>query len=109
LFYRRASELSPKETAPWSNISAAYLELGNYVQAISACDTALSLLTPTDSDNDAAKQKLLTRKAKPCYFAGLYEDAGAVANTAFTSAVEIQTLSQGVRDISAPPGMSRIS
>jgi tetratricopeptide (TPR) repeat protein len=97
LFYKRASELSPKETAPWSNISAAYFELGDYAQAISACDTALALLAPTNNDSDVAKQKLLTRKAKSCYFAGLYEDVGAVVDTASSSAVEIGTLSTGVQ------------
>jgi Flp pilus assembly protein TadD len=71
LFYKKASDLSPTEPAPWSNISAAYFELGDYVQAISACDTALALLASTDTDSDAAKQKLVTRKAKSCYFAGL--------------------------------------
>ena len=97
LFYKRASELSPKETAPWSNISAAYFELGDYAQAISACDTALALLAPTNNDSDVAKQKLLTRKAKSCYFAGLYEYAGAVVDTASSSTVEIGTLSTGVQ------------
>jgi tetratricopeptide (TPR) repeat protein len=70
-FLQKGIRLSPKETAPWSNISAAYFELGDYAQAISACDTALALLAPINTDSDAAKQKLLTRKAKPCYFAGL--------------------------------------
>lgn len=97
LYYKRASELSPTEAAPWSNISAAYFELGDYVQAISACDTALALLPPADTDSDAAKQKLVTRKAKSCCFAGLYEDAGAAVDTASSSSAEVETLSKGVR------------
>jgi tetratricopeptide (TPR) repeat protein len=82
LFYKRASELSPNKRAPWSNLSAAYFELGDYAQAISACDKALGLLAPTDADSDAARQKLLTRKAKSCFFAGLYEDATAEVDAA---------------------------
>jgi tetratricopeptide (TPR) repeat protein len=70
-FLQKGIDLSPTEPAPWSNISAAYFELGDYVQAISACDTALALLASTDTDSDAAKQKLVTRKAKSYYFAGL--------------------------------------
>jgi tetratricopeptide (TPR) repeat protein len=97
LFYKRASELSPNERAPWSNLSAAHLELGDYVHAISACDKALGLLSPTDADNDAARQKLSTRKAKSCFFSGLYEDAGAAIDTASSSSVDIETLSRGVQ------------
>jgi len=94
---KRASELSPHERAPWSNLSAAYFELGDYTQAISACNKALGLLSPTDTDSDTAKQKLLTRKAKSCFFAGLYEDAGAVIDTASSSSAEAETLSKGVQ------------
>jgi tetratricopeptide (TPR) repeat protein len=97
IFYKKASELSPTETAPWSNISAAYFELGDYTQAISACDTALALLASTDTESGAAKQKLVTRKAKSCYFAGLYEDAGAVVDIASSSSAEVETLSKGVQ------------
>jgi tetratricopeptide (TPR) repeat protein len=99
LFYKRASELSPHERAPWSNLSAAYFELGDYTQAISACDKALGLLTPTDTDSDAAKQKLLTRKAKSCFFARLYADAVAETDPdpASSTSVEVKTLSKGVQ------------
>jgi len=96
LFYKRASELRPKEIPPWSNLSAAYFELGDYAQAISACDTALSLLDPTDPESDAVKQKLSTRKAKSCFFAGLYGDASAEVDAASSTSVEAETLSQGV-------------
>jgi tetratricopeptide (TPR) repeat protein len=97
LFYKRASELSPKERAPWSNLSAAYFELGDYEQAILACDTALGLLTPTDTDSETAKQKLLARKAKSCFFAGLYADAGAETDPASAKSVEIGTLSKSLQ------------
>jgi tetratricopeptide (TPR) repeat protein len=96
LFYKRASELSPTETAPFSNLSAAYFELGDYAQAILACDTALAL-APTDTDSDAAKQKILTRKAKSCFFAGLYADVGAETDPTSSMSAEIETLSKGVR------------
>lgn len=89
--------MSPTESAPLSNISAAYFELGDYAQAISACDTALALLSPTDTNCEAAKQKLLTRKTKSCYFAGHYEDAGAVITAAPSTAAEFETPSQGVQ------------
>lgn len=99
LFYKRASELSPDERAPWSNLSAAYYELGDYTQAISVCDKALGLLTPTDADSDAAKQKLTTRKARSCFFAGLYADAVAETDPdpASSSSVEIETLAKGIQ------------
>jgi tetratricopeptide (TPR) repeat protein len=102
LFYKRASELSPKERAPWSNLSAAYFELGDYEQAISACDTALGLLTPTDTDSETAKQKLLTRKARSCFFAGLYTDAGAETDPASAKSVEIETLSKSLQSYYSP-------
>lgn len=88
--------MSPNEVAPWPNIPAAYFELGAYVQAVSACDAALSLLTPSDTDSHAVTHKLSMRKAKSCFFAGLYEDAGAATDSDLFTSAEAETLSKGV-------------
>lgn len=82
LFYTRATELSPDERAPWTNLSAAYFELGNYTKAVSACDTALSLLNPDATEYESIKQKHVVRRAKSCLFLGRFEDAAALADTA---------------------------
>lgn len=63
VFYERAAELSPQDAAPYSNLSAAFFELGEYGKAIEHCDSGLALAT-----DQAAKQKLRIRKARCSLF-----------------------------------------
>lgn len=51
-------------------------------------------LTPTVMQQG---RKLLTRKAKSCFFAGLYEDATAEVDAASPTSAEVETLSKGVQ------------
>lgn len=80
MFYSRAAEISPGERAPWTNLSAAYFELGDHQQAFAACDTALSLINPTAEDYHSIKQKHIERRAKACLFLGRYKDAAGAAS-----------------------------
>lgn len=83
--------MSPKERAPWTNLSAAFFELGDYAKAISACDTALALLDPTAQDYDHLKQKHVVRRVKSCLFLARYKDVAA-AIVADQAAVDTENM-----------------
>lgn len=89
--------MSPKEVAPWSNLSAENFELGDYAQALSACNTALGLLAQTNDDSDATKQKLSAHKAKSACFAVHYGDASAEVDAASLTSEEAEALLQGAQ------------
>jgi tetratricopeptide (TPR) repeat protein len=42
--YTQAASLAPSASEPWSNLSAAHFELGDYQACIGNCDGALELL-----------------------------------------------------------------
>lgn len=81
-FYEQASKLAPEDPSPWSNLSAAHYELGDYAASIAACDSALNLLAlaPDDQDRDdhAVRTRLLLRQAKAYHLATQYHSALAV-------------------------------
>lgn len=59
--YKRAAELAQSESAPLSNLSAAYFELGLYTSCRETCQAALKLL---NSGDDISAQKLHLRSLK---------------------------------------------
>lgn len=81
-FYEQASKLDPEDPSPWSNLSAAHYELGDYAASIAACDSALDLLGPApdgqDRDAHTIQHRLLLRKAKAYHLATQYDCALAV-------------------------------
>lgn len=60
--YEEASKLAPSATSPWSNLAAAYYELGQYEASIKAAHTGLRLFP--ESAESSSKSKLTTRMAK---------------------------------------------
>ncbi|SMR47986.1 unnamed protein product [Zymoseptoria tritici ST99CH_3D1] len=76
--YQRAAELSPTDRTPWSNLAAAHFELGDYVSSISACETAMSLISADSADFVTVKEKLHLRMAKSLLHTRGYDAAAKV-------------------------------
>lgn len=70
--YHKAAETAPDDPAPFSNLSAAYFESGDYIASITASDQALALVK-----DEAKLQKLYLRKAKSLVHLRNYEAAAA--------------------------------
>ncbi|SMR46747.1 unnamed protein product [Zymoseptoria tritici ST99CH_1E4] len=77
-FYQRAAELSRTDRTPWSNLAAAYFELGDYRSSISACETAMSLISADSADFVTVKEKLHLRMAKSLLHTRGYDAAAKV-------------------------------
>lgn len=60
--YEQASQLAPSSTSPWSNLAAAYYELGLYEACIKAAHAGLNLFPEADASQ--SKSKLAIRMAK---------------------------------------------
>jgi len=67
--------LAPEEFAPWSNLPAAYFELGQYAKTVETSDRALALVM-----DDAKKQKLYARKARAQAHVSEFQGAAATPN-----------------------------
>ncbi|SMQ48199.1 unnamed protein product [Zymoseptoria tritici ST99CH_3D7] len=76
--YQRAAELSPTDRTPWSNLAAAHFELGDYVSSISACETAMSLISADSADFVTVKEKLNLRMARSLLHTRGYDAAAKV-------------------------------
>lgn len=59
ILYQQACDAAPLDASPWSNLSAAQYELGDYAASMEAGDKALELL-----EDDVKKHKIMPRKAK---------------------------------------------
>ncbi|KAK5129040.1 hypothetical protein LTR85_000373 [Meristemomyces frigidus] len=89
-YYQRAAGLAPSQAAPWSNLSAAYLELGDYTACDAACRSGLGLLVDVPED-DSVRQKVYIRQAKARIYGRRLGDA--------RSAVDLLTQSQEKSDL----------
>ena len=58
-----------------------YLERGDYTAAISACNTALSLLNADSPEHDAIRHKHIVRKTRAYVLAARYDDAISTIET----------------------------
>ena len=77
--YKQAAENDPSNAAPFSNLAAAYFELGLYDAAISACDSAYALLGGR-IDYDTTRHRLCLRKAKACLHSNRFDEGIAALN-----------------------------
>lgn len=73
--YQKSSRLAPQDHLPWSNLSAAYFELGDYTNCVEACNRGLDLASQNEHGTAITISKIAGRLVRVCLHRHQYDEA----------------------------------